>query len=476
MSERTSRAPSSERASRATPSSTPRPAAAKKARKSRAAARPAPSPFATVEEAIAEFQRGRSVIITDDEDRENEGDLCLPAQFTTPDDINFMAKHGRGLICTALSGERIDRLGLPMMVDRNTAPLGTAFTISVEARAGVSTGISAGDRARTVHVLIDPDSTMEDLVSPGHMFPLRARDGGVLVRAGQTEASVDLCRLAGLLPGAVICEIMKADGTMARLPELTRFAKRHSVKMISVGQIIRYRLRTEQLVERITEAKLPTRFGDFRVIGYQVPGQHEEHVALVMGDVSSAEPSLVRVHSQCVTGDVFSSLRCDCGEQMEIALELIGKEGRGAFIYMQQEGRGIGLHNKLRAYALQDKGLDTVEANVALGFAADRRDYGIGMQILRDLGISQIRLLTNNPAKRHGLSAYGLEIVERVPVIAAANPHNAGYLATKQAKLGHLLDAPVAQPVPAADPPAKKAVKKAVKKPAQRSAARRTDA
>jgi 3,4-dihydroxy 2-butanone 4-phosphate synthase/GTP cyclohydrolase II len=427
----------------------PSPATPKKARK----ARPAASPFATVEEAIAEFQRGHAVIITDDEDRENEGDLCLPAQFTTPDDINFMAKHGRGLICTALSSERIDQLGLPMMVDRNTAPLGTAFTISVEAKAGVSTGISAGDRARTVHVLIDPNTTARDLVSPGHMFPLRARDGGVLVRAGQTEASVDLCRMAGLLPGAVICEIMKADGTMARQPELARFAKRHGIKMISIEQIIRYRLRTEQHVERITEANLPTRFGYFRVIGYRVPGHPEEHAALVLGDVSTPEPSLVRVHSQCLTGDVFSSLRCDCGEQLDIALELIGKEGRGAFVYMQQEGRGIGLHNKLRAYALQDKGLDTVEANVALGFAADRRDYGIGMQILRDLGISRIRLLTNNPAKRHGLSAYGLEVVERVPVIARANPHNAGYLAVKQAKLGHLFDAPVAPPVAGAAAP-----------------------
>ena len=415
------------------------------------------SPFCTVEEVAAEFQAGHFVIIADDEDRENEGDLCFPAQFITPETINFMAKHGRGLICIAMTGERLDQLGLPLMVSQNanSAPLGTAFTISAEARTGVRTGISAGDRARTVHVLIDPASSAEDLVTPGHMFPLRARDGGALVRAGQTEASVDLCKAAGLLPGAVICEIMRSDGSMARLPDLIRFARRHKIKMISVEEIIKYRLRTEKLVERITEANLPTQRATFRVIGYRVLGKDEEHVALVLGDVTTQDPVLVRVHSQCVTGDVFSSLRCDCGEQMEIALERIAAQGQGVFVYMQQEGRGIGLHNKLRAYALQDAGMDTVEANLALGFAADRRDYGIGMQILRDLGISKIRLLTNNPSKRHGLSGYGLEVVERIPIVATPNPHNVRYLAAKREKMGHLLDPDEPTTAEAGEPPAK---------------------
>ena len=429
-------------------------AGAKSARKS-TPRRGRTSAFCTAEEAIHAFSQGEPLIITDDEERENEGDLALPAQFVTSDTINFMATYGRGLICVAMDGERLDTLGLRLMVDQNqnTAPLGTAFTVSVEARTGVSTGISAPDRTRTVQVLMDPNSTADDLVRPGHMFPLRARDGGVLVRAGQTEASVDLCRLAGLQPGAVICEIMKRDGEMARLPELIRFSRRHKIKMISVEQIIQYRLRTEQLVERISEAALPTVHGTFNLVGYRPRGSAEEHVALSMGQVDNGEPTLVRVHSQCLTGDVFSSQRCDCGEQLDIAMRMVAEERRGVIVYMAQEGRGIGLHNKIAAYALQDAGMDTVEANLALGFAADRRDYGIGMQILRDLGVSHIRLITNNPAKRHGLAGYGLEIVERVPVIAQANPHNVRYLTTKHEKMGHLLDADALEATEAADEP-----------------------
>ncbi len=420
------------------------------------------SPFCSVEEAIEAFANGEPLIITDDEDRENEGDLALPAQFVTSETINFMATHGRGLICIAMDGSRLDRLGLRLMVDQgsNTAPLGTAFTVSVEARSGVSTGISAPDRARTVQVLMDPNATSDDLVRPGHMFPLRARDGGVLVRAGQTEASVDLCRLAGLQPGAVICEVMKRDGDMARLPDLIRFAKRHSLKIVSVEQIIQYRLRTEQLVERVSEAKLPTPMGTWRLIGFRTKDKSEEHVALVMGNVGGDEATLVRVHSQCLTGDVFQSQRCDCGEQLDIAMRRVAEERRGVIVYMAQEGRGIGLHNKIAAYALQDQGMDTVEANLALGFAADRRDYGIGMQILRDLGISRIRLMTNNPSKRHGLAGYGLEIVERVPVIASTNPHNVRYLSIKQEKMGHLLDSDAidaTDPIDDGQPPKRRA-------------------
>lgn len=395
--------------------------------------------LATVEEAIEEYRRGRFVIIVDDEDRENEGDLTIPAQYCTADAVNFMAKYGRGLICIAMTGERLDELKIPMMVGNNRSPFGTAFTVSVEAASGVSTGISAADRARTIQVLIDPATRPEDLVSPGHMFPLRAREGGVLVRAGQTEASVDLAKLAGLYPAAVLCEIMKSDGTMARLPDLKRFAARHRLKIISVNQLIAYRQRKEKLVRRVEEAELPTRYGLFKVIAYKTMIDSKEHIALVKGEVRPDEPVLVRVHDQCVTGDVFGSLRCDCGEQADMALRMIAEEGKGIFVYMDQEGRGIGLHNKIRAYALQDQGLDTVEANEALGFPADRRDYGIGMQILVDLGARKLRLLTNNPTKRAGLEGYGLEVVERVPIIVKPNPHNVRYLDTKRTKMGHLL-------------------------------------
>jgi 3,4-dihydroxy 2-butanone 4-phosphate synthase/GTP cyclohydrolase II len=394
-----------------------------------------------IEEAIEEYRQGRFVIIIDDELRENEGDLTLPAEHVTPEAINFMARYGRGLICVPMTGERIDELRIPMMVGRNESGFGTAFTVSVEARSGVTTGISAADRAHTVRVLIDPNAKPDDIVMPGHTFPLRARDGGVLVRAGQTEATVDLCKLAGLYPAGVCCEIMRADGTMARLSHLKRFGTRHNLKIISVNELISYRLRREKLVERVAEATLPLPMGSFTVIAYRSVIDPDEHVALVMGDISTPEPVLVRVHSQCVTGDVFGSLRCDCGAQLEESLKRIAQEGRGVVVYMRQEGRGIGLHNKLRAYALQDNGMDTVEANQALGFPADRRDYGIGMQILVDLGVHEMRLLTNNPGKRAGLEGYGLKVVERVPIITEPNPHNVRYLETKRTKLGHLLRA-----------------------------------
>lgn len=404
--------------------------------------RPQVKGLASIEEAVEEYREGRFVVIIDNEERENEGDLTLPAQFVTPEAINFMSKYGRGLICVPMTGERIDELDIPMMVTRNDSHFGTPFTVSVEARSGVSTGISAADRSRTVQVLIDPKSRSEDLVMPGHMFPLRAREGGVLVRAGQTEAVIDMCKLAGLYPAGVVCEIMKKDGTMARLPDLRRFASRHKLKIISVDQLIAYRKQKEKLVRRVTETVIPTEFGEWRAIAYRSSIDPDEHVALVMGDISTPEPVLVRVHSQCLTSDVFGSQRCDCGEQLRSAMRTIELEGRGVLVYMRQEGRGIGLHNKLKAYALQDEGLDTVEANVALGFPADRRDYGIGMQILVDLGLRDVRILTNNPAKRAGLEGYGLRLVERVPIITKPNAHNVRYLETKRKKLGHELEPP----------------------------------
>ena len=397
------------------------------------------SGLATIEEAIEEYRQGRFVIIIDHEDRENEGDLTLPSQFVDAEAINYMAKFGRGLICISMTEDRLDKLGIPMMVGRNDSHFGTAFTVTVEARTGVSTGISAADRAQTVQVLIDQKSRPGDLVMPGHMFPLRAREGGVLVRAGQTEAIVDLCRLAGLYPSAVCCEMMNADGTMSRLPNLKRFATRHKVKIISVDQLIAYRKQKERLIERVAETVIPTQYGEWKTIAYKSTIDPDEHIALVMGDVADSGPVLVRVHSQCLTGDVFGSLRCDCGEQLETAMSMIAKEGKGVIVYMRQEGRGIGLHNKLRAYALQDQGMDTVEANHALGFAADRRDYGIGMQILVDLGVSDIRILTNNPSKRAGLEGYGLNLVERVPIEVKPNAHNLRSLETKRTKLGHQL-------------------------------------
>jgi 3,4-dihydroxy 2-butanone 4-phosphate synthase/GTP cyclohydrolase II len=395
--------------------------------------------LATISEAIEDIKAGKFVIVVDDEDRENEGDLVMAAEKVTPEAINFMAKHGRGLICMPVTGARLEELRIPMMVANNTSKFTTPFAVSVEAREGTSTGISAADRARTVQVMADPKTKPEDILMPGHMFPLRARDGGVLVRTGQTEATVDLARLAGLYPAGVLCEIMNEDGTMARLPQLEVFAKKHDLKIISVADLIAYRFRHERLVTRVAEAKLPTPFGNFKVIAYKSSTDPDEHLAMVMGDVATDEPVLVRVHSQCLTGDVFHSLRCDCGEQIEMAMKRIANEGRGVVLYMRQEGRGIGIHNKIKAYALQDKGMDTVEANISLGFKADQRDYGIGAQILVDLGIRKMRLMTNNPKKMSGLESYGLTITEQLPITTQPNPHNRSYLATKQKKMGHLL-------------------------------------
>jgi len=397
--------------------------------------------LATIPEAIEDFKAGKFVIIVDDEDRENEGDLTIAAEKVTPEAINFMARYGRGLICMPIIGQRLDELQIPMMVQNNTSGFGTAFTVSIEAKHRVTTGISAYDRAATVQAVLDPGTRPEDLARPGHMFPLRARDGGVLVRAGQTEASVDLAKLAGLYPAAVICEIMKDDGTMARMPDLERFSAEHGIKIISVAQLIAYRRRNEKLIRRIAKTHMPTRYGEFEAIAYEstIEKDHHVHVALVTGDITTPEPVLVRVHSECLTGDVFGSLRCDCGEQLAIAMQCVAEEGRGVILYMRQEGRGIGLHNKLRAYELQDRGLDTVEANLELGFPPDPRDYGIGAQILADLGLSEIRLLTNNPRKRVGLEGYGLRVVERVPILVPSNPNNRRYLHTKREKLGHLI-------------------------------------
>jgi 3,4-dihydroxy 2-butanone 4-phosphate synthase/GTP cyclohydrolase II len=397
------------------------------------------SAFATIEEAIEDIRQGKFVVVVDAADRENEGDLTIAAQFATPDAVNFMTKEARGLICLCLTQDRCDELGLRQMTENNETPFRTAFTISVEAREGVTTGISAPDRSRTIQVAIDPASTAEDLVQPGHVFPLRAREGGVLVRAGQTEAAVDLARLAGLIPAGVVCEIMKEDGTMARVPDLIPYCERHGLKLITVADLIEYRRRHEQLVERMTTVQLPTAYGDFTAIAFREKLTGKHHVALVKGDVEGAENVLVRVHSECLTGDVFHSLRCDCGEQLEQALSQIASEERGVLLYMAQEGRGIGLLNKLRAYELQENGFDTVEANLELGFQPDMRDYGIGNQILAELGLTTIRILTNNPKKITGIEGFGLEVVEQVPIETEPTPQNARYLATKRDKLGHKL-------------------------------------
>jgi len=397
-------------------------------------------PFATVQEAADLYRRGSFVIIVDDEDRENEGDLCIAAEAVTPETINFMAKWGRGLICLALTEERCRELDLPLMVENNTAPYGTAFTVSIEARGRVTTGISARDRSETVRVAIDPKTRPADLLRPGHVFPLRAKKGGVLKRAGQTEASVDLASIAGMMPAAVICEIMNEDGTMARLPDLREFAVKHGLKITSVADIIKYRMNHERHVHRVASPRLPTPYGEFRVHAFVNDITGEEHVAMVMGEITEDDAVLVRVHSSCLTGDVFRSNRCDCGDQLSRAFELIAAEKKGVVLYLLQEGRGIGLINKLKAYELQEQGHDTIEANAKLGFAPDIRDYGTGSQILRELGVRKIRLMTNNPAKYVAIEGFGLEIVERVPLEIAPSTETRKYLEAKKKKLGHILD------------------------------------
>jgi 3,4-dihydroxy 2-butanone 4-phosphate synthase / GTP cyclohydrolase II len=396
-------------------------------------------PFSSIQEAIEDIREGRMVVVCDAEDRENEGDLTLAAQFATPEAINFMAKHGRGLICLALTPDRCDELGLDLMAAKNESAFQTAFTVSVEAREGITTGISAHDRAHTIQVAIDPATRPRDLVQPGHIFPLKAKAGGVLERTGQTEAGVDLARLAGLTPAGVICEVMNDDGTMARVPDLERYCATHRLKMVTVADLIAYRRQHDKLIERVVEAQLPTTFGDFQVVGFRSLVDDKHHVAMVKGDIEGQDDVLVRVHSECLTGDVFHSLRCDCGQQLEDALARIEDEGRGVLLYLAQEGRGIGLLNKLRAYRLQEEGRDTVDANLELGLPADLRDYGIGAQILVDLGLGSIRLLTNNPKKIVGLEGYGLEVTDQIPIQHAANEHNLAYLRAKKERLGHLL-------------------------------------